>query len=582
MNHRIRLLAFSAFVFAWPGLFVSEAQQGAPARTTTVELTILHTNDTHGHLLPFSYPAVQPGDANLPKERTDIGGIARRATLVRQIREEAAARKIDVWLVDAGDFSDGTPMSTEYHGEADVEAMNATGYDLATLGNHEFNTSLAQLRKLIGLAKFPIVCSNTIDQSTGKMLVQEYVVKDVGTLRIGVFGLLARETSTYQAAREGVQIAGEIETAKRMVALLRPKVDIVLAISHAGEPLDKLIAGQVPGIDVIVGGHSHSRLAIPDIVRRSEELKPNDVNGTVIVQAGQWGGEVGRLDLLFAKDAQGLWHVDRYLERLLPVTSAIAPDPGVAAVVERYWKPIAARYGEVIGTAEDDFSTRVRWVETGASYTEEAYCNLVADAVRETYLTDFDLENVGGIRAPLVKGPITRADLIAVDPFVNTVMLFKITGRDLKRILAQHRPYVSGLRYRVENRQLIEATIGGRPIEDGHLYSGATNSYFAQSALKEMEVQDTGRQRLDVLIEYVRKKGTLKPVYDGRRVVVAGAAADRPKVPASERPKVRPSDLRPYTLAFFFFASSASTRRSTLPTRVLGSASRNSTLDGTL
>jgi 2',3'-cyclic-nucleotide 2'-phosphodiesterase (5'-nucleotidase family) len=500
-------------LFAGPWSLVASAQPAPATPPATVPLTILHTNDTHGHLLPFSYPTLLPAGSELAmlKERTDIGGIARRATLAGQIREQLAGRHTAVWLVDAGDFSDGTPMSTEYHGEADVAAMNAAGYDMATIGNHEFNNPLAQTKKLIGLAGFPILCANATETATGKPLAAEYLVKTVGPLRVGVFGLITREAATYPAAKEGVQIAGEIETARRLVALLRPKADIIIAISHAGEDVDNLIAAQVPGIDVIVGGHSHSRLPTGEFVWRSDDLKVNDVNGTVIVQAHQWGGELGRLDLLFERDERGAWHVGRYHERLLPVTAAIAGDPKVAAVVERFWQPIAARYGEVIGQAEGDFSSRG---------DDEAPYNLVADAVRETFSTDFDLENTGGVRAPLVKGQITRGDMVTLDPFNNTVILFKVTGRDLKRILAQYRPAVSGVRYRLENRDLLEASINGRPIEDDRVYTGATNSYFAQSALKGIETEDTGRQRLDVVVEYVKKKGNLKPVYDGRRVVI--------------------------------------------------------------
>ncbi len=512
MTRALRSVVVSLLFFAGPGVLASAAQPAARPQAATVPLTILHTNDTHGHLLPFSYPTLLPAGSDLAmlKERTNIGGIARRATLVRQIRDQAAAHKTTVWLVDAGDFSDGTPMSTEYHGEADVAAMNAVGYDLATIGNHEFNNPLAQTKKLIALARFPILCANALD-TAGKPLAQEYVVKNAGPLRIAVFGLITREAATYPAAKEGVQIAGEIETARRMVALLRPKADIVIAISHAGDEVDNLMADQVPGIDVIVGGHSHSRLPTGEFVWRSEDLKAGDVNGTVIVQAHQWGGELGRLDLLFEKDEQGAWHVGRYRERLLPVTAAIRDDTRVAAVVEQYWQPIAARYGEVIGQADGDFSTRG---------DDEAPYNLVADAIRETFSVDFDLENMGGVRAPLVKGQITRGDLVTLDPFNNTVILFKMSGRDLKRILAQTRPAVSGVRYRVENRQLLEATIDGRPIDDDHIYTGATNSYLAQSALKGIETEDTKRQRLDVVVEYVKKKGTLKPVYDGRRVVI--------------------------------------------------------------
>ncbi len=237
------------------------------------------------------------------------------------------------------------------------------------------------------------------------------------------------------------------------------------------------------------------------------------MNGTVIVQDYQWGGDLGRLDLLFEKGKDGAWKVDRYRARLIPITKDYAPDPAVAAVVDRFWQPIAARFGEVIGQAAGDFASRG---EDRAEY------NLVADAIRETFGTEIEMENLGGVRSPLVQGPITRADLVTMDPFNNTVVLFKITGRELKQILTKSTPAVSGLRYRIENHELVEASIGGQPIEDDRTYSGAANSYFANYALKGIQIQDTGKPRLDALIEYIRAKGTVRPSYDGRRVVIGG------------------------------------------------------------
>ena len=341
-----------------------------------VSLTILHTNDTHGHLLPFSYPSIVPAGSELAglKVRRDIGGIARRATLVKRLRAELEARGTAVWLMDAGDFSDGTPFSTEYHGEADIAAMNALGYNFSTLGNHEFNNPLVLLKKLISEFHYPVLCANAIENSTGKPLTQTSVIREVGGLKIGIFGLLTHEAATYPASKDGVTVAGEVETARNMVKALRPGADIVIALSHAGEDTDEKIAAAVPGIDVIVGGHSHSRLPAGELVWHSDELKAKEVNGTVIAQAHQWGGELGRLDLLFTKDEQGVWHVDRYRARLIPITPDIPEDPSEAAVVDRYWKPIATRYGEIIGKATDDISERG---------DDLAPYNLVADSIRE-------------------------------------------------------------------------------------------------------------------------------------------------------------------------------------------------------
>jgi 5'-nucleotidase/UDP-sugar diphosphatase len=478
-----------------------------------VSLTILHTNDTHSHLLPFSYPNVEPAgspEAAL-KVRQNIGGIARRATLVKRLRDDLEPRGTTVWLVDAGDFSDGTPFSTEYHGKADAEAMNAAGYTFGTLGNHEFNIPLATLREVIAMFKFPILCANVTENATGKLLLPASEIRSLGPLKIGVFGLVTRESSSYPAAKDQLTIAGEIDTARRMADTLHRDAGIVILISHAGEQVDEQIAAAVPGIDVIVGGHSHTRLPVGELMWHSDELKPKEVNGTIIVQAHQWGGELGRLDLLFDKDDRGAWHVDRYHARLLPITSDIPEDQTVASIVARYWKPIAAHYAEIIGQAAADISERG---DDLASY------NLVADAVREAYGTEIEFENMGGVRAPLIKGNITRADLVDMDPFNNTVMTFKITGRQLKEILARSRPAVSGLHYRMEGGQLSEVTVGGQPVDDNRVYTGATNSYFAGSAMKGIEVKDTGKLRLDVVIEQIRKKGTVRPVYDSRRIII--------------------------------------------------------------
>jgi 5'-nucleotidase len=485
------------------------------ARAQDASLTILHTNDTHGHLLPFSYPRVVAAGSVIEAldERRDIGGIARRATLVKRIREELKAKGTPVWLIDAGDFSDGTPFSTEYRGEADIAAMNATGYDFATLGNHEFNYPLEQTKKLIGLASYPVLCAN-VTEAGGKSLATPYVIRDAGPLKVGLFGLLPRSTSEYPAAREGLTIADEIQSARTVADLLRPQVDLLILISHAGEGVDERIAKEIPTIDVIVGGHSHTRLPSGQVVWRREDLQATNVNRTIIVQAHQWGGELGRLDLWLRRGANGRWQVERdYRARLLLITAEIPPDPAVSAVVERYWKPIAARYAEVVGTASGDFSSRG---------DDQAEYNLVTDAVREAFGTDIALENRGSVRAPIVEGPITMADLIALDPFDNTVVTFTISGRELKTFLVTHTPAVSGIRYRVANGQLAEATVDGRPIEDERMYTGATNSFFARGAFKGIAVNDTGKRRLETVRGYIRKKGTVSPAYDGRRVIIGG------------------------------------------------------------
>lgn len=485
----------------------------APAQG--VSLTILHTNDTHGRLLPFSYPASVPPGSELSRvnPRANVGGIARRATMVKRLREELKGKSADVWLVDAGDFNDGTPFSIEYQGDADLAAMNAMQYDFGTLGNHEFNRSFSDLKKLLATFRFPTLCANALDASSGRPLTKTFEIRQVGPLKIGIFGLVTTSAARYPIAKE-VKFLDEVATSREMVEALRPKVDIIIALSHAGESVDRQIAAAVPGIDVIVGGHTHSRLTSGDFVWRSDELKDREVNGTIIVQAYQWGGELGRLDLLFNRNETGAWKVDRYRARLIPITAETPEDGAIAAVVERYWKPMAARYGEVVAEAAGDFITRG---------DDLAHYNLFTDSIREAYRTEIEMENMGGVRAELTGGKITKGDLVMMDPFNNTVVTFRITGRRLKKVLAADRPAVSGIEYRIEKGKLTKATVGGRPIQDKRIYTGSTNSYLAMTTLKGVqgvEVKDTGKQRLDAVIEVIRKKGTIAPVYDGRRVVL--------------------------------------------------------------
>jgi 5'-nucleotidase len=144
----------------------------------------------------------------------------------------------------------------------------------------------------------------------------------------------------------------------------------------------------------------------------------------------------------------------------------------------------------------------------------------MADAIRAEMGVEFDLENVGGVRAPLVKGPITQAMLAEVDPFQNTVVTFRLTGAELKRILLADRPAVSGIEYEVAGGRLVRAEIGGAPIDDSRLYTGAANSFMAERSLKgARDLKDTGRGRRETLAAYIRKQGTVQPAYDGRRII---------------------------------------------------------------
>ncbi|MDW8322117.1 MAG: bifunctional UDP-sugar hydrolase/5'-nucleotidase [Armatimonadota bacterium] len=503
----VKCLLITIWLAGWS--ILSFADSDAPPRYW--KLTILHTNDTHGNLFPFNYP--DPPDPSTQEAqlalRRNIGGVARRATLVKQLRHTFGT----TWVVDVGDFHDGTAFSIEHRGQADVAAMNALGYTIATHGNHEFNNTRAQWQQLVQMAKFPVVCANVMDSSTKQPLLKPYELMQVEGARIAVFGLVTESTRGYPATREGIEILDAIDTARRLVPELRSRADVVVLLSHLGYEVDQRLAREVPGIDIIVGGHSHTRLAKPDFVPAGELTSAFQKNGTVIAQAFQWGGELGKLEIILRRDPQtGKWSFMSYRGELILVSPDIPEDPSVKAVVERYWKPIKRYYGVLLGEAEDDFTRR------GTDYAEY---HLVADAIREMVGTEADLQNMGGVRAPILRGPVTRYDLAKALPFGNTVVKFRVTGAQLRELLRRTRPAVSGIRYRYQRGELLEVTVNGQPLQDDRQYLLSTNSYFAGRYLQPMGIayEDTGRKSLDLVSEYILKHKRIRPAYDGRRIV---------------------------------------------------------------
>jgi 5'-nucleotidase len=498
------------------------------ASAATQRLTILHSNDVHGHLRPCSYPAIsvlgsgsliagsmQSGSlfADLPARR-DVGGIARRATLAGRIRAELARRGTPVWLVDAGDIFHYSAFSNEYHGEADMIAMSRAGYDFATFGNHEFAVTAAQLRTLIADARFEFLSANVTDSTTHRPLVKRYEVRKVGAVRVGIFGLTTSGAARAAAAR-GLAVEDVFQAAPAVVAQLRgrEKADIVVLISHCGEDVDQQLARRVPGIDVIVGGHSHTRLPQGEMVWWSDDLKPDEVNGTVIVQAGEWGVELGRLDLLLEENAAGKWRVGRYQEHLIPVTGETPDDPAVAAVLDSLWAPYAAKYDEVLATATADFAVRG---------DDSPQSNLYVDAVRAASGVELGFGRGGGVHWPIVAGPVRRAMLVDLDQDQSTVLTFRMKGSEIRRFVQQARPVASGLRYRMPFGTLEAVTVGDAPLDDARTYSCAASSSLGRwlESLELLDRQDTNRLWSDVVMEAMREARTITPVYDGRRIVV--------------------------------------------------------------
>ena len=272
------------YIYAFVLLVGLSAQSGT-------KLVILHTNDTHSQL--------EPTDANAIKN-ADMGGYARRQGIINQIRRQEE----QVLLVDAGDFSQGTPYYNFFKGRVEVEGYNRMKYDAITLGNHEFDNGMDTLSAILNLARFPVVVSNyDVGKSSISAFVKPYIVLKKGSLRVGIMGLGVNPAGLIMEKNyKGVEYKDPVSTAQKISSVLkkREKCDLIICLSHLGSDStltginDFDIARQTRYIDVIIGGHSHTLL---------ENAKIPNVKGknVLIAQMGKSGLYLGRIDVLLTK-----------------------------------------------------------------------------------------------------------------------------------------------------------------------------------------------------------------------------------------------------------------------------------------
>ena len=273
--------AFGATLVGFPRALLSVS-----AAETIV--TILHTNDTHSQIDPL--PA---NDRNAGK-----GGVARRATLVKRIRKENP----NTLLVDAGDVLQGTPYFNFYKGEVEYKAMSAIGYDVGTLGNHEFDNGVEALAAALKFANFDIVSANYDVRGTVlEPRVKRYVVKTIGGIRVGLFGLGISPVALITPDNfKGVTYTEPVVAAREVVKKLREeeRCTLIVCMSHIGyfengERGDTFVASQVDGIDFIASGHTHTFMEKPVMQKQPCGAE------TMIFQVGKSGIYVGRVDFRF-------------------------------------------------------------------------------------------------------------------------------------------------------------------------------------------------------------------------------------------------------------------------------------------
>ena len=401
-------------------------------------LTILHTNDIHGHLFTLDYYDNDFDGANIHLQ--DVGGAARQATLIRQLKTTSP---YPVLVMSAGDVFTRGPISF-LHGTPDFDVMNAVPYDVMTLGNNEFEggEGAAGQRVLfdrIKQARFPVVSANVFYKSSGKTIVPPYKIFDINGVKIGVLGLTAPRVASYSTA-EGLDVSDPIAVAKTIVAELQQKADFIIALTHIGydsgkKACDLQLAEQVPGIDVIIGGDSHTWLRQPTLVR---EGKDSDsafyVGGTIVNQAGESGVAVDRIDLRLRRAEGHRYRVMSYSAKIINVDSTAAPADDVIALLGRYTKSLQ----NVVGRLSKDVSK----AEMG---------DWLARCLQETAGTQIGMAFKVTIEGGLKAGPVDSLALRRMFPFKKELLKATATGKQLKDFIAAWKtaawnPFLSGAR----------------------------------------------------------------------------------------------------------------------------------------
>lgn len=484
------------------------------------ELLVLHTNDHHGTTIA----------------KSGKGGLAERGTYFK----EAASRHKNVIKLDAGDINTGPAVSNMFDAEPDIRAYNKLGYTAAAFGNHEFDKPLSVLKKQIDLAEFAWLSAN-IKEANGKYLGKPYITLDFEGFRAGILGLTTLRTKVAASPDKSLIFIDEIEAATDAVNALRgkEKADIVIVVCHIGDVQESddhttslMIAERVPGIDLIVDGHSHSYMDTP-ITH----------NGVTIVSSGEWGKFVGEalMTIRNGKVTNISWH---------PVeitTESYPPDPEVSALLAPFVEKANSSLKEVIAQTDavfpfsDDKGNRLpRYGETAFG---DLICDATADYVRSTGMNiDFALHNGGNIRAELPAGEVTKENILTILPFENSIYVLTLKGTDVLELFtfistirqgSGGFPQVSReARFTLNfdssgNGSISDVSINGLPVDPSKTYRVATNDYLAgggdgyTALTKSTDTTNTSMLLSDLVIEYIKKlPPPLIPVTDGRIQIV--------------------------------------------------------------
>ncbi|HHX4102871.1 TPA: bifunctional UDP-sugar hydrolase/5'-nucleotidase UshA [Salmonella enterica] len=506
----------------------------------TYKITILHTNDHHGHFWRSEYGEY---------------GLAAQKTLVDSIRKEVAQEGGSVLLLSGGDINTGVPESDLQDAEPDFRGMNLIGYDAMAVGNHEFDNPLTVLRQQEKWAKFPFLSANIYQKSTGERLFKPWAIFTRQDIKIAVIGLTTDDTAKIGNPEyfTDIEFRKPAEEAKVVIQELNmnEKPDVIIATTHMGHydngdhgsnaPGDVEMARSLPAgsLAMIVGGHSQDPVCMASENKKQVNYvpgtpcAPDKQNGIWIVQAHEWGKYVGRADFEFRN---GEMKMVNY--QLIPVnlkkkvtwdngkservlyTPEIAENPQMLLLLTPFQNKgkaqLEVKIGSVNGLLEGDRS-KVRFVQTNMGRV------ILAAQIARTG-ADFGVMSGGGIRDSIEAGDITYKSVLKVQPFGNIVVYADMSGKEVVDYLtavAQMKPdsgaypQFANVSFVAKEGKLTELKIKGEPVDPAKTYRMATLSFNATGGDGYSRIDNkpgyvnTGFIDAEVLKEFIQQNSPL-------------------------------------------------------------------------
>lgn len=428
-------------------------------------LSFFHVNDTHG---------------NFYKDQNGVGGWAILSTMVNEARKNAQLLNGDVFLTSGGDVNSGVPESDLLRAAPDFKAMSAMKFTAMVLGNHEFDFPWSHLQVQQSWANFPFLSANIKPNSKYPFPVRPYLIKNVHGLKVVFIGLTTEELpySAMPANTEGLKVLSAITTVKRLLPEIKAYADVVVVLSHLGLEEDRRLAREVSGIDIILGGHSHSDMT-------EAELQ----NKTIIFQAFEKNKKVAKIDVQFFNGKLTLKKSE-----VLPIIGV--EDPAILDILDPLKKESEEKLKVVIAETAvflDGERVNVRSGETNLG-------NLLGLAIKQRTAADVVLINSGGIRSSIPVGPITYGDLIRVHPFGNIICTVVLKGSELIKYFETiatmlpgegNFPQMAGVFLKTDrDNKILDLKINGASVVLDKDYKLAINNFMAQGGDRYPKVSD--------------------------------------------------------------------------------------------